>query len=126
MADLSGHAVSKTYLKAGDVDRPMNVKIDDVQIEESRYGRKPVLHFAESKLTLSTHNVKRLGKEWGFESDNWVGQTMTISTEMMDMNGKDIEVIVTTPDKINTEATSFDEVDEPPKPRELDDNDELF
>ena len=84
------------YLRADDVEgKRFQLKIAHVDTDTfTRPGEedetKLVLKFenAEKGIVLNWKNLKALKREWGPETDAWVGKTVDVTTEYYDTFGK--------------------------------------
>lgn len=90
-------AFPSKYLKAADLqDRPVNVLIDRVEIEDVADGeRKPVLYFhGKAKgLVLNKTNARVIAAAHGDDTDAWEGQPLALFPAMVDFRGDTVEAI---------------------------------
>lgn len=91
MADMKKFASGESkHLKARDfLGKNLKVSIRDVQFVEfeGRDGeppqRKAILLFEgkEKGLVLNTTNVENLSNAYGWDSDNWIGKSVALTTK---------------------------------------------
>jgi hypothetical protein len=89
------------YLKAEDI-KGHNIKanierVDLVEFEndDGSKQQKPALKLTgkEKMVVCNATSVQEMGMSWGFDSDNWVGQEIGLSTKHYQSLGKDGIVI---------------------------------
>ena len=78
------------YLGGQDVvDEFMNMTIRGLEIKEFDTGEKPVLYFEgeERGLVLNRTNANAIMKEYGPDSDKWIGKRLVLFTMPVEFNG---------------------------------------
>lgn len=89
-----GDVFPSTYLKAADVQTPLQLTIKKVQFE-SLFGEdedKPVMSFKEhgsKSLVLNKTNWDRCELLYGEDSDDWLGKPVMFHVETAQFQGKD-------------------------------------
>ena len=98
--DMKQYAGSESkYLKAADLQgRKPKVVIEGVELvefddrgDEGRKVRKPALKLRgkEKMLVCGPQSVEELGMSYGFDSDNWIGKEIGLSTRFYAQFGKE-------------------------------------
>lgn len=83
-------------LKAADLQgNEPTVVIEKVEMKKFDNGNKLVLSFEGKKKTLVCNktNANRIAYAYGTDTDNWVGQEITLFTDLVDFQGKAVEAI---------------------------------
>jgi hypothetical protein len=97
-------AYPSPHMKASDLDNEeFNLTISHVRIETLGHGAdqdtKPVLYFSDSPfgfqngtkgLVLNVTNSNTLSDEMGDETDNWIGETITVYASNVSFAGKTV------------------------------------
>ena len=100
------------YLKAEDI-KGMNIKavidaVNLVEFESDDGGKqqKPALQLRgkEKQVVCNATSVMEMGTNWGFDSDNWVGKEIGLSTKHYQSLGKDGIVITAIKDFVDDEV----------------------
>lgn len=89
-------AFPSNWLKAADLNGATpTVTISEVKMEDIGEDRKPVLYFAgkEKGIVLNKTNATNIADAYGPETDDWVGQKVTLFTTWVDFNGRSVEAI---------------------------------
>lgn len=88
--------VGSVFLKPDDLrEGPVQVTITD--IAEGRFD-KPNLEFNDGTLlSLNATNARVLAREYGFESDDWIGKVVELKLGEIEYNGKPQESILIRP-----------------------------
>jgi hypothetical protein len=84
------------YLQASDVEEPITATIASVQLEDMRDGEaKPVINFegVEKRLILNRTNASVLVELYGGDSNDWVGEPITLFATTTDFQGKRVPCI---------------------------------
>jgi hypothetical protein len=89
------------YLKASDLkDRPVNVAMHSVSIEDIGGESKPVLYFQDAHgrrrdrgLVLNKTNASIIADMFGPETDAWPGRVVTIYAARVEFGGKIVDGI---------------------------------
>ena len=87
--DMKQFAGSESkYLKAKDLQgRKVRLRINKVELvqfeDEGKTKTKPVIFFdgKEKGMVLNGTNTDTLGHEFGYDSDDWIGKEVEISTK---------------------------------------------
>ncbi|MGH8592794.1 MAG: hypothetical protein ACREV3_02735 [Gammaproteobacteria bacterium] len=87
-----------TYLRSADLKgRTIKVEIDEVRLESMPDSNedKPVLYFrAKDKgLVLNRTNATLLSERFGDDTDQWAGQTIELTTERVNFQGRMVDGI---------------------------------
>jgi hypothetical protein len=87
MADMRT-AFSK-YFKAADVDQPITYTIASVAEEKVGDDTKWVVRFNNEKrgFVLNSTNNDRLCNAFGYDSDDWAGRRVTLTTDLVQGKG---------------------------------------
>jgi hypothetical protein len=83
-------------LKAADLNgHEPTVIIQDVQMKKFDNGNKLVISFEGKKkcLVCNKTNANRIAYAYGTNTDNWIGQELTLFTDLVDFQGKAVEAI---------------------------------
>ena len=83
-------------LKAADLQgREANVTISEVTMKKFDNGSKLVIRFAgkQKVLICNKTNANRIAYVYGTNTDNWVGQPITLYVDLVDFQGKPTEAI---------------------------------
>jgi hypothetical protein len=83
-------------LKAADLQGgEPTVIIADVQMKKFDNGNKLVITFEGKKkaLVCNKTNANRIAYAYGSNTDNWIGQELTLFTDLVDFQGKAVEAI---------------------------------
>ena len=100
------------YLKAEDI-KGKNIKsvIEAVNLVEFESDdgvkqQKPALQLRgkEKQVVCNATSVMEMGNSWGFDSDNWVGKEIGLSTKHYQSLGKDGIVITAIKDFVDDEV----------------------
>jgi len=100
--DMNKYAGSESkYLKAGDLDgKSIKVVISAVNLvefddDDGRKYEKPCLKLEgkEKMIVCNATSVMEMGTAYGFDSDDWVGKEIGLSTKYYPAFGKDGIVI---------------------------------
>jgi len=100
------------YLKAEDI-KGKNIKsvieaVNLVEFESDDGGKqqKPALQLRgkEKQVVCNATSVMEMGTNWGFDSDNWVGKEIGLSTKHYQSLGKDGIVITAIKDFVDDEV----------------------
>jgi hypothetical protein len=89
-------AFPSSYLKAADLDgRTVSVKIDRVEMETVGDDSKPVLYFQgkDKGVVLNKTNANNIVALFGDDTDDWVGQEVSLYPAMVDFQGRSVEAI---------------------------------
>lgn len=94
------YATETKWLKAADLGgRKHKVVIDSLEIVEFKKdganNKKVGIHFAnrEKGLMLNKTNAGLISRQYGGDSDNWIGQTITIYPTTTDFGGEMVDCI---------------------------------
>ena len=83
-------------LKAADLQgNEPTVTIAGVEMKKFDNGNKLVITFEGKKkaLVCNKTNANRIAFAYGTNTDNWVGQELTLFTDLVDFQGKAVEAI---------------------------------
>lgn len=83
-------------LKAADLQgNEPTVTIANVEMKKFDNGNKLVISFEGKKKSLVCNktNANRIAFAFGTNTDNWIGQQVTLFTDMVDFQGKLVEAI---------------------------------
>lgn len=91
-------AFPSKYLRAADLDgRQITVEIANVELEEVGTGEepKPVLYFqGKAKgVVLNKTNAHTISAVYGDDTDDWIGQGVTLFSAHVDFQGRSVESI---------------------------------
>lgn len=94
-------AFPSNYLKAADLsDRQWTMTIDNYQLEElqsndGRKQKKPVLYFRRSKkgLVLNVTNSRTIEAAYGDEMDAWIGKDIILFSRIVEARGEEVLAI---------------------------------
>ena len=91
-------AFPSKYLRAADLEgRQVTVEIANVELEEVGTGEepKPVLYFqGKAKgVVLNKTNAHTLSAVYGDDTDDWIGQGVTLFSAHVDFQGRSVEAI---------------------------------
>jgi hypothetical protein len=91
-------AFPSKYLRAADLDgRQVTVEIANVELEEVGTGEepKPVLYFqGKAKgVVLNKTNAHTISAVYGDDTDDWIGQSVTLFSAHVDFQGRSVESI---------------------------------
>ena len=96
MANINETYESK-YISAPDIKgREVTITIDRVEPAEMQDGTKKLCVYfrgAKKGLLLNKTNAMNIASLYGPETDNWIGQAITIGTSWVDFQGKSTEAI---------------------------------
>ena len=88
------------YLKASDLnDTPLTLQISDVSEETVGQGdqaeKKLVCYFRgeEKGMVLNKTNATTIADQLGDETDDWIGQSITLFPTQVDFGGRQVEAI---------------------------------
>jgi len=107
------------YLKASDLQkREVTVNIKFLSMEETDNEKngiktklmKPVLYFQgkEKGLMLNKTNGNKIAHFFGDDSEAWMGRTIVLYVDLVDMEGKMVEAIrIKVPSEPESEAIPF-------------------
>ena len=112
------------YLKAADIEGkgPITLTIDRYDMEEMPGDEreiKPVIYFQGAKkgLVLNITNNNEAIDSFGYETDSWCGQQITLSHGKTDFRGKRVGTIILTavasapvPEPVPHESVSDDQI----------------
>ena len=97
--DING-AYPSNYIKAPDLQgREVNLTITRVVMEDIGSGEdkdhKPIVYFqgTEKGLALNRTNANNIALMYGAETNNWIGQTITLFPTQVDFKGRSVEAI---------------------------------
>lgn len=93
-----GSMYPSKYLKADDLPpEGMLVEIQSLEIEEigRDKSKKPVLYFADQTkgMVLNKTNAKAIGKLYGDDTDDWIGQSILLMSAQVDFQGDVVDAI---------------------------------
>lgn len=83
-------------LKAADLNgNEPTVVIANVEMKKFDNGNKLVIHFEGKKKTLVCNktNAKRIAHAYGSNTEDWIGQEITLFTDLVDFQGNTVEAI---------------------------------
>lgn len=83
-------------LKAADLQgNEPTVIIEKVEMKKFDNGNKLVISFEGKKkaLVCNKTNANRIAYAYGTNTDNWIGQELTLFTDLVDFQGKAVEAI---------------------------------
>lgn len=83
-------------LKAADLQgREPTVIIASVEMKKFDNGNKLVITFEgkDKALVCNKTNANRIAHYYGTNTDNWIGQELTLYTDLVDFQGKPVEAI---------------------------------
>ena len=92
---ISG-AFPSEYLKAADLQgRTVTVIMERVEVREVGDGPKPVLYFEgkEKGLVLNKTNSNTVAAIYGDETDDWMGQPLTLFEAQVDYQGRQVPAV---------------------------------
>lgn len=126
-------AFPSTLLKVEDLaGKPVTLTMDHVELQELQGDRgketKPILSFrkTDKKMVVNSTNWNTISSLYGEESDNWVGQRITLVPREVDFKGKmtmAIRVSIKKPDAVAAapvaKAAPVAEQEPEPTPEEL-------
>tara|TARA_Y100000310_G_scaffold277108_1_gene294678 strand:- start:781 stop:1263 length:483 start_codon:yes stop_codon:yes gene_type:complete len=76
-------------MKAADLQKPTTFVVKTVGHDEFEDGEKPVVTFEDGKkLVLNKTNGIRIADMYGEETDNWVGNSITLHSERVEFRGE--------------------------------------
>lgn len=84
-------AFPSKWLKADDIDRETIVTISDVTMESiGDDERKPVVWFQgyDKGMVMNKTNANNVSALYGPDTDAWLGKPMTLTTAMVDFQGR--------------------------------------
>jgi len=83
------------YLRASDLDGDTPVTMKSLIMEEINEDKKPVLYFREEAkgLVLNKTNGKIIGRLFGEEVDDWIGQRIVLFPTEVDFRGETVDAI---------------------------------
>ena len=97
------------YLKAEDI-KGHNIKIKiaavhlvEFEADDGGKQQKPALELVgkEKQVVCNATSVNEMGQSWGYDSDNWVGKEIGLSTKHYASLGKDGIVITAIKDFVD-------------------------
>ena len=98
MADLSGYAENKAYLKATDITEPFTTVIEAVEVVTSKFGTKPVITTKDHRINVNVPSVKNLGEGFNtFDSEDWAGRSIIVNKHLFENKNGDQWGIVLKP-----------------------------
>ena len=89
-------AFPSTYVKASDLQgRDVTLKIDRVVMEKVGEDTKPVLYFQGTPkgMVLNKTNANRIADMYGFDTDRWLTQSISIFPTECDLRGDIVQCI---------------------------------
>ena len=94
MPRLSEVFHGKSY-SAADLDRDLTLTISDVEVKHFDDGTKLVISFREGDQTLICNktNANTIGDLYGEDTDDWIGQRITLYRATVDFQGKRVPAI---------------------------------
>ena len=91
------NALPSRFLKAADIDEPMQFIIKQVVMEHVQQGKdpQPVVYFRgkEKGLVLNKVNNKKLMDLFGHESKEWLNNTIVLFKTEIEMAGETVDAI---------------------------------
>lgn len=111
------------YIKAADIgDHKPIVKIAFCKIEtlgfEGDQEEKPVLGFEgkEKKMVLNVTNNNTLIDMFGFDTEDWIGKSITLCTALATFKGKSTMALRIVPQRVDSKGNSSVRGDRSPPP----------
>ena len=103
------------YLKAEDIKgHNIKTKIASVELvefenDDGSKQQKPALKLEgkEKGVVCNATTVQELGMSWGFDSDNWIGKEIGLSTKHYKSLGKDGIVVTAIKEFVDNEDVPF-------------------
>lgn len=89
-------AFPSDYLKASDLNgRQVTVTMAKVTVEKIGKDSKPVLYFQgkQKGMVLNKTNANAIAANYGEDTDQWAGCTITLFETMVDFQGKSVPAI---------------------------------
>ena len=84
------------YLKAADLQgKRVTVTMAHVQMEDIGSEQKPILYFqgTDKGLVLNKTNSNTIMAAYGYETEDWAGQVITLVEAMVDFQGRTVAAI---------------------------------
>lgn len=100
-------AFPSQYLKAADLQgKRVTVTMAHVQMEDIGSEQKPILYFqgTDKGLVLNKTNSNTIMAAYGYETDEWNGQAITLVEAMVDFQGRTVAAIRIVVPKVATIA----------------------
>lgn len=121
-------AYPSNYLRADDLNgKAVNVVIDRIEMEEVGQGRnketKPVIYFKgkEKGLVCNKTNANTIAKLYGGETDEWIGNSITLKPAEVEFQGEMVLSIRVSPMKPTAPAAKPVAKATPTQPDPVDD-----
>ena len=118
---LYNRSYAGQYVTSVEIDRPLTVRIASLTtetVESWQKGSKPkeclIMHFEgkDRGIVINKTNFKRLADLFGWDTDDWVGQEVTIETAKVKAFGRIIDSIeIRKPNAGNEERIETEEVE---------------
>lgn len=108
-------------LKAADLQgHEPTVIIASVEMKKFDQGNKLVITFEGKKkaLVCNKTNANRIAYAYGTNTDNWIGQEITLFTDLVDFQGKAVEAIRVRPKRRPNITTAPQRMASTPLPTE--------
>lgn len=90
------YTTESSWLKAGDLGgKKHRLKISDIEIVEFKEGKKVAVRFAgkEKGLVLNKTNAQIISKQYGEDTDGWVGNEVIVYPTTTDFGGEQVDCI---------------------------------
>jgi len=82
-------AFTGAYMKAADLQKPTTFVVKEIGYEEFEDGEKLVVTFeGGKKLVCNKTNGFRIAEMHGEETDNWIGNSITLHSERVEFRGE--------------------------------------
>ncbi len=95
-------AFPSKFLKAADLEgKKIKLQIDRISMENFDDDAKPTAYFVgkEKGMVLNKTNSMILGAEYGPETDNWVGKSISLYSKKVSYNGSMVDSLAVEPFK---------------------------